>query len=262
LPDRHIDNDSKDTVRLVMGLIATMAALVLSLLISSANSSYDTQAAGLRQMSSDIAQLDRMLVLYGPEAQEIRGMLRQAVIAAHPRVWPSDGSQPPNLDPSLGRAQTDAFFAKLHNLTPKTAAQSRAQDAALQLAATLTKMRILMYEQLGGSVSGPLLAVLIFWVSVLFLGFSLFCAVPRHTYCGVADWHDFGRRRDFSRLGVEPSLFGLDPPFGRAHPQRSGQHGSTGAARRFFLGGNPDTAAGIARIGLAGGRTSVTSGRS
>ena len=66
LPDHHLDGDSKDTVRLVMGLIATMAALVLSLLISSANSSYDTQAAELQQMSADITQLDRMLVLYGP----------------------------------------------------------------------------------------------------------------------------------------------------------------------------------------------------
>jgi hypothetical protein len=157
-----------------MGLIATMAALVLSLLISSANSSYDTQAAGLRQMSADVAQLDRMLVLYGPEAQEIRALLRQAVTAAHQRVWPPDGNQPPNLDPAVSRAQTDAFYTKLQNLTPKTAAQTRAQDAAWQLTASLVRMRLLLYGQLNGSISWPLLAVLIFWVSVLFLGFGLF----------------------------------------------------------------------------------------
>ena len=174
LPDRHIDGDSKDTVRLVMGLIATMSALVLSLLISSANNAYDAQAAGLQQMSADITQLDRMLVLYGPETQEIQTMLRQALTAAHQRVWPADDSQPANLDPAVGRAQTDAFYAKLQNLTPKTAAQSRAQDTAWQLTASLVRMRLLMYEQLGGSVTWPLLAVLIFWVSVLFLGFGLF----------------------------------------------------------------------------------------
>ena len=174
LPDRHLDGDSKDTVRLVMGLIATMSALVLSLLISSANNAYDAQAAGLQQMSADITQLDRMLVLYGPETQEIQTMLRQALTAAHQRVWPADDSQPANLDPAVGRAQTDAFYAKLQNLTPKTAAQSRAQDTAWQLTASLVRMRLLMYEQLGGSVTWPLLAVLIFWVSVLFLGFGLF----------------------------------------------------------------------------------------
>jgi hypothetical protein len=174
LPDHHLDVDSKDTVRLVMGLIATMAALVLSLLISSANSSYDTQAAELEQISADIVQLDRMLVLYGPETQEIRVLLRQSVTAVHQRVWPPDGTQPPNLDPAIGRAQTDAFYAKLQNLAPKTAAQTHAQDAAWQLTTSLVRMRLVMYEQLNASVSWPLLAVLIFWVSVLFLGFGLF----------------------------------------------------------------------------------------
>jgi hypothetical protein len=174
LPNHHLDGDSKDTVRLVMGLIATMSALVLSLLISSANNSYDAQAAGLQQMSADIAQLDRMLVLYGPETQEVRTILRQAVTAVHQRIWPPDDSPPGNLDPTLSRPQTDAFYAKLQNLTPKTAAQTRAQDAAWQLTASLVRIRLLLYEQLNDSVSWPLVTVLIFWVSVLFLGFGLF----------------------------------------------------------------------------------------
>jgi hypothetical protein len=174
VPADHLDSDSKDTVRLVMGLIATISALVLSLLISSANSTYDTQASELRQVSADIVQLDRMLVLYGPETQEIRDILRQAVIAAEHRIWPPDGSEPADLNPSRARAAMDAFYAKLQNLTPKTAAQSRAQDSAWQLAASLTRIRMLMYEQTSGSVSWPLLGVLTFWVSVLFLGFGLF----------------------------------------------------------------------------------------
>ena len=174
LPDHHLDGDSKDTVRLVMGLIATMSALVLSLLISSANNSYDAQAAGLQQVSADVVQLDRMLVLYGPETQELRTILRQTVIAAHQRIWPADDREPANLDPAVVRTQTDALYAKLQNLTPKTAAQTRAQDAAWQLAAGLVRIRLLLFEQLNGSISWPLVTVLIFWVSVLFLGFGLF----------------------------------------------------------------------------------------
>ncbi len=174
LPAGHLDSDSKDTVRLVMGLIATITALVLSLLISSANVTYDTQKSELQQACANVVQLDRMLVLYGPETGEIRNILRQAVIAAQQRVWPADDRQPTDLNPSRARAAMDAFYAKLQNLTPKNAAQSRAQDAAWQLAASLTKMRMLMYEQLGQPISWPLLAVVIFWVSVLFLGFGLF----------------------------------------------------------------------------------------
>ncbi len=174
LPGRHIDGNSKETVRLVMGLIATMAALVLGLLIGSANSSYDTQAAELQQMCADVAQLDRMLVLYGPETRDIRDILRQAVTVAHERIWPSEGNAPPNLDPSLGQKQIDLFYAKLQSLAPKSDAQTRAQNTAWQLASSLTQVRMLMYEQLGQSVSWYLLAVLTFWVSVLFLGFGLF----------------------------------------------------------------------------------------
>ncbi len=36
VPERHLDDDSKDTVKLVMGLLATMSALVLGLLIATA----------------------------------------------------------------------------------------------------------------------------------------------------------------------------------------------------------------------------------
>jgi hypothetical protein len=174
LPNRHIDSDSKETVRLVMGLIATMAALVLGLLIASANSTYNTQAAGLQQISTDVAQLDRMLRLYGPETRDARDILRRTVTLAHQRVWPPEGSQPPNLDPSIAQQQVDLFFAKLQNLTPKSDAQTRAQNAAWQLAASVTQLRMLMYEQLGGSVSWILVGMLMFWLSVLFLGFGLF----------------------------------------------------------------------------------------
>jgi amino acid transporter len=67
LPDDHLREDSKDVIKLVMGLIATMAALVLGLLIASANSSYETQSGELKQVSATIVELDGILAQYGPE---------------------------------------------------------------------------------------------------------------------------------------------------------------------------------------------------
>src|SRR5277367_1392199 len=72
LPEHHVGEGSKDTVRLVMGLIATMSALVLGLLIASAKSSYDTQSGELMHLSTDIIQLDRLLSHYGPESLPAR----------------------------------------------------------------------------------------------------------------------------------------------------------------------------------------------
>ncbi|HEX4069627.1 MAG TPA: hypothetical protein VHX68_00595, partial [Planctomycetaceae bacterium] len=50
LPEHHVSPESKDVVKLGMGLIATLAALVLGLLIASAKSSFDAQRTGFQQL--------------------------------------------------------------------------------------------------------------------------------------------------------------------------------------------------------------------
>jgi len=174
LPNHHFDTDSKDVVKSVMGIIATMSALVLSLLIASAKSSYDTQSNEIQQLAANVVQLDQALALYGPEAGDARKLLRQAVTAAHDRIWPIDDNRPANLDPAVSRGELQKFYIIMENLSPTTDTQRHAQSTALQLVAGLSHMRMLMFEQVDGTISWPLLVVLIFWVSVLFLGFGLF----------------------------------------------------------------------------------------
>ncbi len=91
LPGDHLSEDSKEVIKLVMGLIATMAALVLGLLIASANSSYETQGGELQQVSASIVELDGILAQYGAEANESRHRLRAAVSAADDKIWSKDG---------------------------------------------------------------------------------------------------------------------------------------------------------------------------
>src|SRR5678815_1505965 len=79
LPNHHLSSESKDIVKLGMGMVGTMSALVLGLLVASAKGSYDTQSAELTQMSANIALLDRVLANYGPETKETRDLLRGAV---------------------------------------------------------------------------------------------------------------------------------------------------------------------------------------
>jgi hypothetical protein len=174
IPDHHLDIDSKDVVKLVMGLIATMAALVLGLLIASAKSSFDTQTGNLRQLAADIIQLDQILVHYGPEANETRDLLRQAVAIAHDRIWAPEGLQRENLDPLRLAQQSETVFGHARDLSPTTDAQRADKNAALQIASEIYRTRLLMFEETSSKVSWPFLAVLVFWVSVLFLGFGLF----------------------------------------------------------------------------------------
>jgi hypothetical protein len=174
LPDHHLDADSRDVVKLVMGLIATMSALVLSLLIASANSSYDRQSSELKALSANVILLDRTLKLYGPGAKEARDGLHDAIAQTHARIWSPEGVRPENLDSRATQNSVNANIEQLLNLSPKTDAERMLQSRALQESESIAQSRLAMFEQLGSSISWPFLTVLVFWICVLFLGFGLF----------------------------------------------------------------------------------------
>jgi hypothetical protein len=87
LPEHHLSEETKDVVRLGVGLIATIAALVLGLLIAAAKGSFDTQSAQVRQISADLILLDNILAQYGPEARPIRKLIRSTVGQLADRLW-------------------------------------------------------------------------------------------------------------------------------------------------------------------------------
>jgi hypothetical protein len=91
LPERHLDNENKELAKLGVGLVGTMAALLLGLLVASAKSSYDTRHSELTQMAANTILLERSLAHYGPETIQIRGILKIAVARTIDRVWPRDG---------------------------------------------------------------------------------------------------------------------------------------------------------------------------
>jgi hypothetical protein len=173
LPDTHLDSDSKDFLRLVMGLIGTMSALVLGLLIASAQSAYNGQNGNLRHLAADVIQVDRTLELYGPETKDTRVLLRNAVRTAHDRIWSSEGVRIAQLDSQDILLQGDRFMAGPEELTPKNDAQRFLRNRALQLSATIGQTRSLMFEQARSSVSWPFLVILLFWLGVLFAGFGM-----------------------------------------------------------------------------------------
>src|SRR5690242_21836586 len=75
----HLRDDVKDVVRLSTGLIGTIAALVLGLLIASAKNSYDARVTQFKQITANVILLDLLLEQYGPDTQNLRTMLRIGV---------------------------------------------------------------------------------------------------------------------------------------------------------------------------------------
>ena len=90
LPEHHLTADSRDTIKLAMGLVATMTALVLGLLVSSAKSSYDTKRSEVIEMAAKVAFFDRVLTNYGPEAAGVRAPFHEAVKEAVRQMWPGE----------------------------------------------------------------------------------------------------------------------------------------------------------------------------
>jgi len=174
LPEHHLNNNSKDVVKLGMGLVATMSALVLSLLISSAKSSFDAQSAEVTDASARIILLDRTLALYGPETKEARQLLRSSIADIFERLWPKNHG--PTVLSALGEPNSgmESLYTMVQGMSPKDDRQRSIQTQALSILATLGQLRWLMYEQQSTSISMPLLVVLISWVTTLSISFGIF----------------------------------------------------------------------------------------
>ena len=171
LPEHHLSTDSKDLVKLGMGLIGTMTALVLGLLVASAKGSYETQRSEIRQISTDIIVLDRVMANYGPETKEARHLLRRAVAGALDRMWPETTSRPAQLEPT---ADLESFLDKIQRLAPQNEVQRLLQVQALRISIDLGKARWLLFEERAGTIPMPFLVVLVLWLAIIFVGFGLF----------------------------------------------------------------------------------------
>jgi len=171
LPEAHLSADSRDSVKLAMGLVATMTALVLGLLVSSAKGTYDTARSEVIQMAAKVAFLDRVLALYGPEAAEARTELRAAIIDAVQRIWPGDRSGPARLAPN--QQAGDALYITVQRLSPHDDAQRTLKAQLATLMVDLGQLRSLLVAQSIPSISKPMLIILVSWLVVIFFGFSL-----------------------------------------------------------------------------------------
>jgi hypothetical protein len=174
LPDHHLDEHAKDIVRLGAGLVATISALVLGLLISSANSSFEAQRNEVRQMAASIILLDELLERYGPEARPIRQTIRDGIEPLVSQLWGELGAR--GLEPMAAEPSGNAVraYMALHELTPQTDAQRSMRSQAIEIATNIQKSRLMLFERSHAGIPGPFLAVLIFWLMMIFVSFCLF----------------------------------------------------------------------------------------
>ncbi|HWX60589.1 hypothetical protein [Bradyrhizobium sp.] len=164
---------AKEMIRLGASFLATLSAVLISLMIASAKSSYDTQDSHFRQLAAYLVETDRLLSQYGPESKQVRLLMRQAMPAPIDRIWREKQSA---LQDS---AFTSASLAEQLNgaiaaLTPADDAQ-RALKLRIELAgAEIARTRLLMFSDGEPAILTPFLLILIVWLAVVFVSYSLF----------------------------------------------------------------------------------------
>ena len=179
LPDRHLGDDSKDIVKLAIGVVATMAALVLGLLVSSAKSSFDRMGDELTQTAAKVVELDRVLLQYGPETGPIRAAVRRSYGAVVDALVSQDESRLMQMQSPAANGRVEGLVVAIRELAPHDEAQRELRSHATALAQDLNASRWLLLLQRHDSISTPLLVVVVSWLTLIFVGFGLF-SPPRN----------------------------------------------------------------------------------
>jgi len=171
LPREYLDSDSREVVRLGMALVGTTVAIALGMLIGSGKGYYDTQRSEVTQLAADVVLLDKILRNYGPESKEIRDLLRSSAAQMVDATWGRNSSDKTRFALS---AAGEASLVRIPELSPHSDSQRLIQSQASSTALKLAQTRSLLMAQQASSVPMPLVAMLAFWLTLLFTSFGLF----------------------------------------------------------------------------------------
>lgn len=174
LPAHHLSDESLGVVKLATGLIATMAALVLGLLISSAKVTFETTNTQLILNAAKVIQLDQVLARFGPETQEIRTVLKHNYAAVIDVIATHDRSKLSQLESPQAISRSDALRRQIENLQPGNDLQQALKVKAEQIADEVLGARWLTLLQANGSIPDIFLIFLVTWLSIIFGSFGLF----------------------------------------------------------------------------------------
>ncbi|HXX73920.1 MAG TPA: hypothetical protein VEI50_02210 [Nitrospiraceae bacterium] len=174
LPEHHLSSESKDTVKLGIGLIATMTALVLGLVTASAKSSFDDVAKAVKHTAADVLALDRTLARYGPETKEIRQALHGAIQHRLELSWSEQSSRAVRLDEPDTTRGAEGLVDRIRGLSPQNDHQRWLQSRAVNLGEAILDSRWMIASSITASIPVPFLTILIFWLTIIFTSFGLF----------------------------------------------------------------------------------------
>ncbi len=177
LPHHHLNEHSKDVVRLGASLVGTITALLLGLLITSSKTAYETQRSEVRQIASKLVLLDNQLKRYGPEADAARDVQRRAMAPLIARIWGERAVRSQAGAPYQPSVEGDLVYEAVEGLNPQNDVQRNLKFRALSTLAAITEIRVRLFEEAEAGMPMTLIAIVTLWLIVLFASFTLFSPI-------------------------------------------------------------------------------------
>jgi hypothetical protein len=172
LPSHHLGNEARDTVKLGIGLVATITALILGLVTASAKEAFDSADRALKDAAANVLSLDRVLARYGSETAAIRAALKRTVAERVDLIWTKRSRSQP-FDLAGSTHEIELLPANIRRLEPRNDDQHGLRARALDLTETMMRSRWHVSVGLGTAIRPQFVAVLLFWLTVTFASFGM-----------------------------------------------------------------------------------------
>jgi len=175
LPASYV-TESKGMIGSVVGLDATLLALVLGLLIWTSHGLFTAQQGQLQTIGRSFFLLDLAFAGYGPEAAG-RRELRESVKRARARFWIDDPRGRRVVVYSDIAAEVLPMRGVFDSLRPTNDVERQHLAAARDLFSTIVDTQLTMIRSLVNPVPNLLLTVVVGWACLLFFGYGLMSAI-------------------------------------------------------------------------------------
>jgi hypothetical protein len=170
LPERYLSAEVTNSLRVGMGVIATITAVVLGLLISSVKGSFDLASRDVQALAAELIVLDRALRFYGPDAAHARDLLARYTGRALEATWPANG-QAPVVDDQVAEDLLNQTEQAILNLHPDPQEPDFKEQTLTQMR-NVVRQRVILIEESGSAVAPPIVVAVTLWLGLIFASFG------------------------------------------------------------------------------------------
>ena len=185
LPEAARSDASQKVLHSATGIVGILTALVLGLLVANSKANFDTTNGEFEQFAASLSLLDGDLARVGVESSALRAALRDFTAKKIAATWPSDSLRGPILDDYETDHRLDDLQERLRASAPQTDAGKEARASALALLTELKRTNRLIDVQENDRTDLPFRAVVIFWLCMLYLSYTLFAPLNRLTVASL-----------------------------------------------------------------------------